>query len=137
MSGLSHCPHSIEVAHQGDAAGDAIKTHWQCVRQAIGAGDATRVSTMGRWCNGSTAVSKTADGGSSPPRPAMDERPGRSSRQNETSKIKRYEDIRLLCGRGRTAVPLDKRRRTSKHDDMGVESVWSHHLAGAAGEVRE
>lgn len=46
MSGLSHCPHSIEVALMGDAAGDAIKTHWQCVRQAIGAGDAARASTM-------------------------------------------------------------------------------------------
>ena len=44
--GLSHCPHSIEVALMGDAAGDAIKTRWQRVRQAIGPGDAARVSTM-------------------------------------------------------------------------------------------
>ena len=44
--GLSHCPHSIEVALMGDAAGDAIKTRWQRVRQAIGSGDAARVSTM-------------------------------------------------------------------------------------------
>lgn len=54
----------------GDATGDTKKTHWQCVRQAIGAGDAARVSTTGCWCKGNTAVSKTADGGSSPSHPA-------------------------------------------------------------------
>ena len=43
--GLSNCPRSIE-ARKG-AKGDAIKTHWQCVRQAIGGKCVIAVSTMG------------------------------------------------------------------------------------------
>lgn len=29
-------------------------------------------TATGRWCNGNTSVSKSEDGGSTPPRPAMD-----------------------------------------------------------------
>lgn len=118
--GLSHCPHSIEVALMGDAAGDAIKTRWQRVRQAIGAGDAARVSTMDA---GAMAARRS-------PKPQTGVRVLRILHMATTGVVakktennERYEDIKLLRVWRHADFPARQWRGERQHHRMGVEPV--------------